>query len=172
MTATPKTYTVAGADVTDLAAKLMSSKHEELIKAKVTVTYIMVTPPCNEEGEITGPAIKVHGWQAQACIKINSTKDRVAGKADCDCFIDADAWKEKSERERMALLHHELMHIMTTDKIDDNGRPKLKMRPHDAEIGIFWDSINDFGQESPDKQAVDNLAKGLAKYVQGEFCWG
>lgn len=59
------------------------------------------------------------------------------GLGDAEILIDADWWEKANEAERKALLDHELQHFAKTDKVDDLGRPKLKMRRHDVQVGWF-----------------------------------
>lgn len=65
-------------------------------------------------------------------------------------MIDGYEWNKASDRQRLALIDHELEHLalienkptkkepnLTGFKRDDLGRPKLKTRPHDWELAGF-----------------------------------
>ncbi len=54
-------------------------------------------------------------------------------------LLDNDWWSEASDREREALIHHELMHCMIgldkegDQRFDDEGNPVWDIRAHDLE---------------------------------------
>lgn len=135
------TYEAAKQDVTDMMREAADLWHGNLVKAEVSITVLMAY---NEDG----PAVKLHGYPCAATVKINSLKDRVEGKGDATITIDAREWEMLTDAERAALLDHELEHLelvmekgsQTVWKVDDHGRPKLRMKLHDWQLGGF-DSI-------------------------------
>ncbi len=96
---------------------------------------------------------------------MNSHLDRVAGKADADLKIDEENWNGLTDRQREALLHHELLHLEVKSdeeghvQTDDCGRPKLKIRPHDWEAGGFNQVAEAYREDSPEAIALAGLAK-------------
>jgi hypothetical protein len=156
----PKTYTLAGQEVLQLAAKVMKLHHDRLVEAGVEITYLMVSAARDKKtGEPTGPALKLHGYPCRAIVKINSLKDRVAGKADADVQLDGDQWDGWMDAEQEAIIDHELTHLVATGESDDAGRPKLEMRNHDWQLGGFASVVEHYGDAATDKQAVDALWK-------------
>lgn len=130
-------------EVHDLIGEIVEKHHGELHKAEVTVG---VTYAFNEKG----PAVKLHGVACAAVIKINSLKARAEGAPDATITIDGKLWRRGGgnhdplpDDRRRALIDHEINHLMIAHdkegriKADDLGRPKLKMRPHDFEVGWF-----------------------------------
>jgi hypothetical protein len=64
------------------------------------------------------------------------------GRGDAEICLDYDWWQTASDEEQRSLLDHELHHIQVKiDKrglvLDDIGRPVLKLRFHDVQIGWF-----------------------------------
>lgn len=102
-------------------------------------------------------------------IKIVGLADRVAGLADSMLKIDAERWKDLSDKQRNALIDHELTHlIVKTDKdgntkTDDLDRPKLQMKRHDREISCFDDVIRRHERDSLEWQAFDTMSAALAQ---------
>lgn len=149
-----------------LVQTLLKTTFKELRAAGVTVSVLAAYAPQDKYGRPKGPALKHRGRPAAATIEINSARDRTDGKADCTLTIDGDKWDSYPDRRKEALIHHELTHLVVDDgKEDAAGRPKLLMRQHDIEIGIFKDTINAYGTDAIDYDHV----KGVADYVQGEL---
>lgn len=95
-------------------------------------------------GDSKEPAVKLHGYPCYATIGIIPLKQRVDKRADAEITIDRDVWdNDLTEPQQRALLDHEITHLeIVKDDIgaivtDDIGRPKLKMRLHDYQIGGF-----------------------------------
>lgn len=137
----PTTYTTCSDDVTDLLDSVLDRWHKDLVGAGLTVNLLFA----NND---TSDAVTLHGYPALAVIKINSLKDRVEGKSDCTLTIDEKAWLEMDEAGKLSLLDHEAEHVLLARskksgkvKIDDAGRPKLKLRKHDLVLGGFFSII-------------------------------
>jgi hypothetical protein len=79
-----------------------------------------------------------------------------------------DAWTSKRLQ---AVIDHELRHLMLAKnkktgqiQLDDEGRPKLRIRPHDFEFGWFARTAELYGEESYEvSQAREIVA---AQFVQ------
>lgn len=158
------TYTVAGPEVDDLLARVLASAHRDLENAGVTVASLFAE--ADEEGK---PALKHHGYAAAAVIKIVPLDQRVAGQADALLKIDRHVWDGLDTKERVALLDHEIFHIQLVlddqgkPKRDDAGRPKLKMRPHDFELGGFYEIIERHGGKAIELQEYAKVHKQLVQ---------
>lgn len=127
----------ADKDVKDLTEIVMRKHHQPLVERKIRVDILMAYGERDPNDNLIAPAVTLNGWPCNAKIKIVAYKDRVKGMGDAEMIIDADTWEKLNEKERMALVDHELQHLATTDKIDELGRPKLKMRKHDVQVGWF-----------------------------------
>lgn len=152
-----------------LVSKILEKYHGELHKAGVTVDVLMASPTTNQKGEASGPPLKRNGYAVTAITKIVSLPDRVAGLSDAMLKIDAEQWKAMSDKQRNALIDHELTHlIVKTDKngatvTDDLDRPKLQMRKHDREIGWFDEVVRRHERESIEYQAFDAMAAAVSQ---------
>jgi hypothetical protein len=136
-------YRKADEDVREGVTAVMALYHGGLHDAEVRIDVLMAHPTSDDNGDPTGPAIRVGGYAALACIRILSYKDRIARNYDAELLVDSDHWDESSAEERGALLDHELTHLeLVTDadgnvRRDDADRPKLRMRKHDRQFGWF-----------------------------------
>lgn len=115
--------------------------HDDLGKAGVTVSVL--TAHADEADLEKGKsALRHHGYPAAALVRVNSHKDRVEGKADATILVDGDQWPDWPAERRLAILDHELTHLELVMKDgavqrDDCGRPRLRLRKHDFELGGF-----------------------------------
>lgn len=62
----PTSYQTADPPVLGLVKAVLHQFHRELVEVELTVSVLMATPEKNEQGEITRPALKHHGWPAAA----------------------------------------------------------------------------------------------------------
>lgn len=135
-----KTYERCGSDVRDLIARTLKANYPELASLGMTVDAVFVSAQNADDEPVC--ALKRHGIPAAAQIQITPLSDRARGMADVKLTIDAYAWSRLSATSSAALIDHELQHIdrvasETDNGIDDLGRPKLKLRPHDWELAGF-----------------------------------
>lgn len=171
-----KTFEEASTKVLDVLAVAVTKYHADLDEAGVTFNVLMVHASRDEKtGMASGPAIKCHGYPAKAVVKINPLEKRVAGLADAMILVDGDEWGEWTEEHRLAVFDHELEHLeLQKDeddgvKLDDCGRPKLKLRLHDIVLEGFSEVAKRHGDASNEKM----LAKFVAdKFGQMLFPWG
>lgn len=104
--------------------------------------------------------LKHHGYPAAAVVKINGVKERLRGIADATIIFCVEHWQKISQAERIALVDHELTHlVLVVDEdgrpiADDAGRPRLKMRPHDFELGVFDVIVQRHGAAAGDTKAL------------------
>lgn len=137
------TYTKCGNDVRQIADNLIELYYPAIKKYGVTIDYLFAHAAVDENGELKGDAIKLNGYPCSGLAHIIGLKDRVAGRADAEIIIDGDKWEFMPDDERAALVDHELNHFIVPINghgiadTDDSGRPKLKMRKHDVQVGWF-----------------------------------
>ena len=150
----------------------MTQTYHPLLHGVVTVD-VLLCRKVDADGEIVDPAISVNGYPALAKIKINSLEDRVQGKADATITIDGNHWDEWPTPRLDAILDHELTHLeLRVDKDgalirDDCGRPVLRMRRHDFQIGGFHSVAERHKQDAAEVEAVASVGKEFV--VQGVF---
>lgn len=168
----PKTYDEPDAATMRLIDRVLRKYHMRLVEADVTITWRMVHAPKGDDGKPKGPALKHHGVQAAAVIKIANAEKRAAGMDDVLCLLDGDRWPDWSERQRESIVDHELTHLNTTGATEDDGRPKLTMKPHDADCGVFFSTMEKYGKDALDAQIVAKLMTDTRKYIQPMLDWG
>lgn len=147
------TFEVCDESVEKLARQIMGKWHPDLVNAQVSVSFIFAK---NTEA----PAIMANGYPAFAQVKINGLKERVEGLRDARILIDEDQWEEASDETKAAVLDHELQHLEPQRdqrgdwKRDDAGRPKLRLRKHDFQLGGFLIISKRHGLDAVEVQAV------------------
>jgi len=147
-------YTKADQETLEMISEVMNQYHGGLRDSEVTVQCLMASAAVDANGDSLGHAIMAGGYPALATVRIIPIKQRAAGFADAEIILDADNWEVSSERERRALIDHELHHLML--KVDekghairdDQGRPKFTMRKHDIQVGWFNLIANRHGEAS------------------------
>lgn len=169
-----KTYTKAEPEVMNLLLDVLRRHHKELIDLQIRIGVLMVRPPRTVNGEPKGAAIKVRGVPAAACMWLTTAKDRVHMPYDAIIEIDADRWDRLGDKERAALLDHEVTHIVVLkDKnggveTDEDLRPKLRTRPDEWTLSGFAEVIHRHGEAALEWQAVNKL---VDQYGQLLFPW-
>jgi len=141
-------------DVADVLQAVLKKHHTDLLEVDVRIQVLASHAKLNKAGFPTGEALLHRGYPALAVVSLFSLKDRVGGSADARIVINGDAWAEHSPEKKESLLHHECLHLeLIRDdegnvELDDACRPKLKLRPHDFEAGIFWEAVKNYGDDS------------------------
>lgn len=142
-------YQAAPQEIIDLAERIKREHHVGLIEAGVTICWLVA-----RNSDPAGHAITFKGWPAKALCRLNPLRDRVAGLTDCTILIDAQWWGLAPERERAAVIDHELTHInvcryrVGNVRYDDANRPKLELRKHDFELCGFHAMVERHGVNS------------------------
>lgn len=154
----PKTYERAGAAVCNTMQAVLDEHHLDLRRNRVRVDVLFVSDIDEDSGEVT-PCLEEHGYPAAACVKVNAPPLRALGLGDALITIDAAVWAGLGTADRAALLDHELMHLEIKTKdgevvTDDQGRPALKLRKHDWQLGGFVDIAARHGSCALEVQAV------------------
>jgi len=166
----PKTYSIADDEVIDLADELREAHHVALNEAGVTIDLLFV-----ESDSV--PVLSCHGAPAFAVVRIVSAKDRAADRSDAEIVIDKESWKTMEPETKRALLDHELHHLTVVTKnseiqLDQQGRPKLKMRKHDFQVGWFHEIANRHKQHSIEVQQAHRLATEYGQLYFPELMGG
>ena len=154
-----KTYELPTRETLNLLEEVKKKYHKGLIDYDVQLGVIIVHAAVDEKtGERKGHAIKGHaGAPAAAQVKIVPLKDRLIKKFDVELLIDGDGWDDLTRQEQVALLDHELTHIMVTGEIDDLKRPVVKMRDEDFIVWGFLDVVRRHGAAALEAQSVKRL---------------
>lgn len=151
-----KTYSHAP-DADSCIAKVQLDYHAELQDVTVSALFVF-------DLESTECVLKHQGYPAQAVIRITPTRDRALGMADANIVVDRSNWLSLSQRQRDALVDHELTHLeRVLDKeterpvFDVLERPKLRLRHHDHQFGWFDEIAQRHGDASPEVRQAKRL---------------
>ena len=149
-----------------LLAEVMERYHRPLHDAGVRVGIVLA----QSDGD--SPPVTHGGYPAVAKIKIVALKDRLSKSFDAELLIDRQEFEDLTERQRAALIHHELCHVALSKysyrkaqdqygnvieggeeeirfAADDLNRPKLKMRKGDRNFGdAFESTIKLYGSDA------------------------
>lgn len=154
-----KIMTKAGTDVIGLLSTVVERYHPELGQLDVRIAVTMVE--VDSGGEI---AITCGGNEAVATIARVSRRRRVHWPWDIEIMLDAVHWGELSIEQRVALLDHELTHVVIRKSgpaqavvMDSDGRPKLGLRPDDFAITGFWSCVERHGPQSAEVESIMSL---------------
>ena len=151
-------YSECPSEIIMRVKRMVQDGYPELAEADVTMHLLWAV---NDKGA----AIKHHGWPSKALIRINNLRDRVAGLSDVILLIDERGWQEWSEEQQTAILDHELFHLEVKHdkegaiKFDDANRPKLRLKPHDWQMGGFNVIAERHGTASPEFEAMHEIAR-------------
>jgi len=143
-----KTFRKSNSDMRDLVNQVMKLYHKELIEFEIEIDLI----DAYDSGG--GAAVVHHGLPAFAVVRSIPLKDRVMGRGDVEITFDALRVSRMSERQKKALIDHELTHLefkLNKDgekTVDDIGRYLFKMKPHDREFGWFESVAMRWGKDS------------------------
>lgn len=158
-----KTYSLAR-DVEPTIANMIYEHHDELVGVRVGALFMF------DDEESSEPVLTHQGYPAQAMVKITALRDRTLGMADAVIVVDRATWLTLSQPQRDALIDHELTHIARvldkesgTPKFDALGRPKLRIRPHDHQLGWFDEVAQRHGAASPEVRQAKQLMEATGQ---------
>lgn len=172
------TYEPADEQVKEMAYEILRKfeSHAPLVKNEVKFDFVFAFPNVDENGEPTGDAIKKHGHKALGLCRVINLKDRTMGRGDVEILLDAEWWdNEADEHQQAALLDHELHHaeVKMKDgqpKRDNLGRPLIKLRKHDVEIGWFDIIALRNGKHSQERIQAQSLADEVGQLYWPTMC--
>jgi hypothetical protein len=166
-------------EITTQAVDILArhESHQPLLDCHVKIDYVFAYCDRDDEtGEPTGNAITHQGHKALGLTRIVNEKDRAKGNGDAEILLDGDWWSElATEEQQAALLDHELHHVaLKTVKgqivHDSIGRPKLKLRKHDVQIGWFACIAERNGKNSIEQIQAQVIMDNLGQYFWPALC--
>lgn len=148
--------------------------HRMIIDAGVKIDFLFAYGKRNEDDELVGNALTLHGCRALGICRKTSLKDRAMGRGDAEISLDHDWWQDAPEDQRRALLDHELHHIEV--KLDEGGvckddlqRPVIRLRKHDVEVGWFREIAARHGSASQERIQAKATADQSGQYFWPEI---
>lgn len=176
------TFARADKSVEQLAKELLEKydSHKPLLNLEAKIDFVFAFADVDDNGRQLNDALTKNGIKALGIARKISLKDRALGRGDAEIALDGDWWQKASGDEQAALLDHELHHVsIKTDKVgnpqfDDLGRPQIKLRKHDVEVGWFRCIAERHGAASMEqiqaKKIMDNVGQwfwpGIAPTVE------
>jgi hypothetical protein len=165
--------------VEKMAARILRQfdSHKPILDAKVRIDFVFAYPDLDENAMPVNDAIKRHGVKALGLCKVIPCDRRAKGEADAEIKLDGKHWESVDVPEQEALLDHELNYISvceegkdvtgrTVFKQDSNGRPKLRMRKHDVEVGWFGIIASRHGAHSQERIQAASIMEN-----HGQLYW-
>lgn len=153
-----KSYSHASEDVERIIERMLEQYHAPELD-DVTIAALFVY-----DLESSEPVLTHGGYAAQAVCRITPVRDRALGVADAVIIIDRSNWLTLTQKQRDALIDHELNHLERvvdedteapqTDAVD---RPKLRIRKHDHQFGWFDIVAERHGDDSPEVRQARQL---------------
>ncbi len=141
------TFQRCGDDVNEMASEILCEyeSHKPLLDSRVNIDLVFAMPDLDETGFPIGDALKKNGVKALGITRKLGLKDRALGRGDAEIALDHYWWTQTAgEEQQKALIDHELHHIAVVmrkadgkPKLDEQGRPVLRLRKHDHEFGWF-----------------------------------
>jgi len=165
----PKTYEQASVQDYGLLAQAMTTYHPRLAEYEVKVALLMVA----SNGD--APALRAHGHAVAARIRVLGPRERLLAEKDAVIEVDADRWAELDEAQGLALLDHQLEHLIIQAgksgeiKRGPDERPLLGTRPEDWLLAGFADVVERHGLAALEAQALRKLfddRQGLFDFMQ------
>lgn len=163
------TYQRADDSVNSLARAVIMTypEHKPLIDAKVKIDFVFAYGNTDDNGATIDFAIKNKGHRVFGQAKKLPLKERALGRGDAEIMLDGDWWADANPEEQKALLDHELYHLTPkAGKTDDLGRPVLRLRRHDVEVGWFSLVASRHGAHSIERKQARALIDSV-----GQFYW-
>jgi len=131
-------------EVLERVERMRARYHSELDDFEATINVLWIDRRTDEDGEwVDGPLLTHNGYSALATIRKTPERDRLLGVADAILSINGEFYRDLDDAGRDALIDHELEHLeiarRNNDEVlwDDAGRPKLRLRKHDWQLGGF-----------------------------------
>lgn len=160
--------------VEKLASDLLNryETHKPLVAFDVAVDYVFAYADLDDNEKPINVALTKGGLRALGITRKISLKDRALGRGDAEIALDGDWWKLADAEQQAALLDHELHHVsVKCDKhgnaqYDDLGRPQLKLRKHDVEVGWFQCIAQRHGAASQERIQARAIMDQF-----GQFLW-
>jgi hypothetical protein len=163
----PTVFEPADADVRDLIATTIERYFPEIHGLEEPVTFD-VQMATDEKGE--KPPLKRHGHPCAAIISITKPEERVKGTPDVRLKIAKVRWEAMDGETRVALLHHEISHLVPkydkdtgSLKLDPYGRPVVKCRPDDFMPTGFYETIRIFGAKALEWQSLTAIQERISQ---------
>lgn len=157
-------------DVRAVLAEALRRFHTRLVDLDLRVNVLKAYKEDEEGNSI--PAVKLHGHPASAVARKFDLKKRIQTEFDVEILVDGLSWDSLPERQRLALIDHELTHFEVAKdkdgrvKIDDIGRPIIKMRLDDYCLTGFLEVCQRHGDFALEAKSILGAAAGIREAIE------
>jgi predicted metallopeptidase len=143
-------------EVEEIAEKLIAEHHPHL--ADVKIRYVFRDEAAKSRGRtVLGKARKISGLNAHLVGLVG--RNHVDGEVDFFVIeVASDTWRQLDDKQRVALVDHELCHLNIEEPEDATKDRKLVLRGHDLEE--FTEIVQRHGLWKPD---VDEFARAVGQ---------
>jgi hypothetical protein len=162
-------YTKIDKGTKELVDQVLKNHQGGLNAVGVKFDFLFGYAPVNDDGERTGPALKVHGIPTNSISRIVNLRDRVKGNGDAEVILDGDTWPNLTEAQQVAIIDRALEHFEISRDIDGevifdtHGRPKLKLRQADWTITLFNSIAVRHGEASPEVETLRKFSEACSQ---------
>lgn len=145
--------------------------HKPLVALSVKIDFVFAHADVDDKGRVLNDALTKNGVKALGIARKLPLKDRAMGRGDAEISLDGDWWTAATAEQQAALLDHELHHLEVKSdkngnvKYDDLGRPELKLRKHDVEVGWFKCIAERHGAASQERIQARVIMDNFGQYL-------
>jgi len=139
----------------------------------VTFDLLFGYAPVNDEGERTGPALKISGYPTNSISKIVDLANRVKGNGDAQIILDGDTWADLKDEQKIAILDRAINQFDIARNLDGevvtdtHGRPKLKMVKADWQFSYYSNIAKRHGKNSPEMESIKQFSEVFKQTIFG-----
>lgn len=159
----PRTWALAEAGDVALLKRAFGAHPnltEEGRTGKLVVELLTVDPARDKTGHQACETLTVHGAAALARVRVMGARERVTTGHDAEIELALPHWLEASEKQKLAILDHELTHLEIVrdrdgePRYDVNGHVRLRLRRHDYIAAGFLEVVQRHRHDSPEVLGV------------------
>jgi len=151
---------------------VMEAYHTELKDLDIGVTAFFVTKVDKFGDPTHEQALKVHGLPAMATCRLANQRELRLGSERIIIEIDSVLWGDMDTDTKITMFDHELSHVEI--KYNKDGEialtpedtPALRIRNHDAEVGVFLGVIRRHGTKAVDYKLTHQLSNEVEAILQ------
>lgn len=154
-----KVYSAASIDLETAIESMVREYHPDLQQVRIAALFQF-------DDESSEPTLMHNGYPAAAVVRITTLKERALGLADAVIIVDRAQWQSLTHMRHCALIDHELTHLARAldsetqqPMFDALGRPRLRMRRHDHQLGWFDEVAARHGQNSVEVLQAQQLVQ-------------
>lgn len=162
-----KVYSAASIDLETAIESMVREHHPDLKDVRIGALFVF-------DDEKSEQVLVHNGYPAAAVVRITSLRERALNMPDAVIVVDRASWQSINHMQHCALIDHELTHL--TRFLDSEtqqptwdalGRPRLKMRRHDHQLGWFDEVAARHGENSVEvRQARDLVQSTYQLYFE------